>query len=287
MSILSVTELIEDKGGQLTVNDNTTDTEITRKFLVLTDSTSHDPQYILATSPAFGVPVEGNTHPSNSGAYVNNRDARLMEGSASSWGIVVQYSTQLKQGQGGGPSVTRSITTRKVQEVIRFDEVTGKLIMNSANIPFDTRNLTFPRSHRVATYTRTENSFDENVADQFVDHVNSTSWKGKQKESVWCQDISAQEVFTADEAGNLIPKWTVTYVFEHNPRTWKHFPLNEGFVDKDGLPITNAEGDVYTEPWPLDANGYALTEAEVAAGTKISSGEFSVFQLANFNGLNL
>lgn len=289
MAITDVKKLYKAPSAKTTAQERTRNTDMTQYWQVITDAV-HDENYILTNAPLFGAPGDDDRHESNFKAFVVDREATLLEGSTLVWEMTVRYSTELVAGQGSGPPVVRSITTRKIQEVMRFDAETNQLIQNTAGIPYEPNNLKVPRSHRVATYTRTEHSFNEDLADQYIDRVNATAWKGKQPETVLCQDITAQEEFEADEAGNLISKWIVTYVFEHNPRSWRFRPLSEGWrqLDEGVLkPIVGPHGATLIEPWPLDKDGKALTAAEVREGSKISVGDYALYHKANFNDLGL
>lgn len=296
MSITKVTEIVEDKDASETQDQAAAGitTEINRHYVIETNDASHNQPYILNIAPQFGVPRQGDVHPQNSQAYVLKRDPRLMDGSKTTWGMTVGYSTDFNRqtGTGAGPPTQRTVSTRKIDVVITRDVLTDELMQTSAGERFSPADLVFQRTHRVVTYTRNESSFNENVADLYVNRVNNTPWKGKASKTVLCQDISATETFVQQDQ-TLVPFWKVTYHFEHNPDDWKHRPLDAGFFEKPGLGgglgntrIEDGNGLRYTEPWPLDGNGKALTQAQVTAGNAFIR-EYDVYQLANFNNLGL
>lgn len=290
MSITSVTKLVENAAAQETQDAEDTRDQFTDYYLVQTDDSTHSQAYITANA---AVPVRGEPHPERPNAWVADRDLERAVGSARHWIFAIRYSSDLRRFDGSsfGPPVTRSITTRKVPWVLRTDRITGTPIANSAGVPFSAESSTIQRSLRVATYRRREFSFDENAADQFVDHVNSTVFKGKGTKTVFCEDISAEENPIIDaQNGIIIPNWDVTYVFVHDPLGWLHRPLDEGFQQLndagDDLEDIYIDDIKVAEPWPLDGSGKAVTQADLQTGNIVVL-SFNKYPTVDFNALNL
>lgn len=171
--------------------------------------------------------VNKNANPSeyDLSSFVQSLDIKEEASDGKQWRATIQYGPFDWTGQGGysGSGAEDSVqspfaippqvrwSSAKYEQFCNFDNQ-GKKICNTAGDPFDP-TLKRDDSRPVLTVVQNQEFFDIGSVQQYKDAVNSDVFLGFVPNTVKCQDITAERMYSADWGYY----WQVTYVFEIRP----------------------------------------------------------------------
>ena len=259
MAILSVRE-IAGKGGGI---GPSSERNYERRFRVVTDSRLTGVRDVLS---AAGLPVKGDIYATadelDSGARCKSRDAAQDDDNPAVWVVTCHYDTTTEE-QDEEPTQRRTRYrwgTAQFQRVA-WKDIDGKAIVNSAGQYFDPP-IEVDDSRPTLTVTRIERTYNQALAIQYQDAVNSDSFLGFAPGQVKVASIEAE-----DFEENGVIYWTVKYEFHFRREGWIKEPLDQGRYEKWGnflVPIKERDEDgneldtYVSDPVPLDGQGKRL-----------------------------
>jgi hypothetical protein len=258
---MAATVKTEDYAARTATNDMGKRT-YQRAWIVLTTSRNDD---AYTVGSASGLPVIGNTHPSDANAYCQSLQVQPISGWRV-WRVTASYSTerQLNTSPTSDPAVI-TWNTEQFQRVAVFDN-DGDLIVNSAGDPFDPP-LMMDDSRRVVTIQKNLAVVPTWILD-YQDAVNSDAFTvdgvsigiGKAK----MQNVSVGPV----ERRSSTAFRTVNFTIHLQRDGWALQPLDAGFrefVTTDSVPnpelkniLNRGDQQPVAAPVPLDGSGKAL-----------------------------
>ena len=158
-------------------------------------------------------------------------------------------------------------------------------VANSAGEEFDP-GLEIDMSRLTLTIVRNQAKFDHEKMQGFFGKLNSDTFFNFASGMVRCKSITAQNSY---EKGKEF--WRATYSFVIRD-DWDYQILDAGYWDLSGAGAKKKEiqlenGRPTPVPFPLDGNGIALTDAQVAARTNFKYRRFRVFTYRSFSQLRL
>ena len=283
MAILSSKELWEDRESTGDWQYNRTHTRSWRVetndrdddgFVVFVDGTDATPD---------PLPVVYEPHPTDPQSFAKSATCRPDSGSAGkTWIVTVTYDNkvELDQGGDGAPETDPTLRAPKVSwSGAKFSKRVnkdrdGNAVLNSARQPFDPppeRDM----SRRVLTITRIEADYDDSVAEDYEDAVNSDTFYGRAPGKAKMDSITAHRHYE-----NGTKYWEVTYVIHFSKDGWQ----------LEGLDIGNKYMDADGAIWPTDGNVKKLLDGE---GGLLADDEdavylpFDVYPEMAFASLNL
>ncbi|MFO0960850.1 MAG: hypothetical protein U0800_26000 [Isosphaeraceae bacterium] len=167
------------------------------------------------------------------------------------------------------------------ERIVDEDVESGEAIVNSAGDPFDPP-VTADDSRMILTFTRNEQDYDANLADEVRDTLNAGGWRRFGEGTVKAKAPKATRLFHP-----LIGwYWRVTYTFHVNRDGWDRKILDAGMrqkasgggqsviLSKDKMPVST--------PVPLDGSGHPLPD-----GSDPEWLTFRVYRRIDFSIFNL
>lgn len=279
----------------------------TRCFRVITDSVVYDS---LAVMSITGVPRLFDQYVTtlvvDLGARCHSVSARQTD-EPRIWEVDAQYSTspsdigekQKEDNKGAdGKTPTQKPAeisygseryTKVIKRATRIGD-TGDIpnapIASSAGEEFDPP-IEIDDTRPTLTITRNEAAFDSSMPSQYCDKLNSDPFFGFAAGQVKCMSITAVTQHDQDQ-----DFWKVTYLFHVRPVDpgWNVKILDAGFWEinqaTNKRTLIRARNRPVPAPWPLDAQGHALSEAAVQADS-VFFREYRVYNKTAFAPLAL
>ncbi len=286
MAVTSVEELKMPRRG--TANGQW-QRSYTRTYRVQTDSARTGPLEVrLALPVTIGSLYSTGTGPGtefDNGAFCNEITIECETEDGISWLATIGYGPWDPNAHPQNPlnEIPKiSWQTQKFKRPVDVD-INGDIVANSAGDPFDP-TVEVDDNREILVITRNESQFDESLADQYRDTINSAPFFGFDALCVKCANITGNRVQHAD----LGYYWEVTYEFEINRDSWVSVVQDQGLRALDPsddtkiMNITDEEGKDITSPMPLDGAGQPLPIGDPPVGL-----EFHVLTELDFSDLNL
>lgn len=254
----------------------------TRVFWVETTSDNDGP---YAVGSATGLPIIGDVHPEDAGAWCTDLDVQNTS-PWKGWTVTASYSTEreLSTTPTSDPAVI-TWSSEQFQRVAAFDK-NGNAIVNSAGDPFDPPNM-MDDSRRVVSVTKNLTVVPTWIL-TYQDAVNSDSF------SVDGVTIAAglakmQSVTVGEEQSrNGTSFRTVTFLMHLQKAGWLLEPLDAGFREVASGSLVNilnpGDDERPSAPVPLDGAGAALANPSTANCVFLS---FGVYTTLAFSSLPL
>ena len=261
----------------------------TRAWVVITDDVNDGPKTVREALPvALGMSYYVSETEKDLGAFVNNirvdEDSRAEDGYQ--WIATVEYGPYqpLEHPQSPLDEQPRISWSWAQFERIAERDVDDEAIVNAANDAYDPPPMR-DDSRPVLQLVRNEANFDQTLADQYRDKVNSTSFFGADPGVVKVQNISANRVLHPD----IGYYWEVSYEFHFKSEGWHFFILEQGMnkiVYDPGIigdvgakeKMKDRKGSELSAPALLDDLGQQLA----TGGTPVFS-EWIVYEEVDFS----
>lgn len=266
--------------------------EYTRTYHAVTDSATTDETIILQSSY---VPQMFETDPNNYDARVISREA-VRTNSPTLWSVEVTYSTAAPTAQDGdtngsplGAPVEWESSFEPIQVVMDYDVNDNPVRLSNGLRPNPPLMVTrYMPVHRATLAVLT---YPTSWMNTKAGRVNSDDYLGCAPGTLMCRIPSVKQRYSLS-----LKYYVVTVEFMYDPRGWQPRLLNQGYLGFTGLVvdgqyetdhITDAKGQEVTEPWPLDADGFALSGNDVQAGTGYTFTNVTAYESASFSGMGL
>lgn len=293
MAVLSV-ELTNMEGAEALDGEVTYQSE----YQVRCSSINDDSKIVLA---AAGLPARGATYALGSSTdtrvQARRRQAKLITRGAHEfvWNVHVEYSNKAlagepnEDGKGGDPNNPLNNPVRYSGSFVTlqlglFKDLDGKNFQNSAGDPFEPA-IEGTAYHPVLVAERNESTMGFGQAMQYVNKVNSDSFKGAGPRTILCRQISFTPQSYTNSSGTPVTYYSYRYEFEFNEDGWIPLELADmGFSElKNGkkTPIMRQGMEVNTMQF-LKPNGQAAGQNEPPNFLK-----FRVYRETSFSGLGL
>lgn len=247
-----------------------------------------------ATDGATTVPEMWSLHPEQPTLYVRNKRVEVI--GPFHFRVHVFYTT--REFSPAGDSQVQPFTSPLEQpwevdwgfitanEPIDRD-IRNWPIHNSAGETFDPPIMR-EFSDLMLTIRRNESIFNYIRAADYKDAVNSDLFYGFAPGLVRCINYAGRRAMTADTF-----YWQVTYQFQIRVDNWLRRIMDEGYKALDSLDtskgvvaIRDGDNNIVSQPWPLDGQGFALTQTQIDAGIAFWL-EFEIYPLKPFRVLGL
>lgn len=274
---MSVTDVLDitDPQVKAAIDENGIKTT-TRLYKVFTDDKYDGAFTVMADSR---VPKRGNGYD-----FGNDADANLKVNGVRperfedffTWLVYVDYSTAATSDNPTGDPPKIVFRSRKYTKPAIISR-NGNAILNSAGFLFDPPPDK-PESHMVVEINFASADLDPFDAEAYIDSVNSDVWFGKDPNTWYMEDITAEP----QNFGGL-DYYQFTLIAEYDKNTWTKKILDRGFMEKVGgnvRQILDARGQPVSEPQLLDGNGVKL-----APGNPAFFRDFDILDELPFNAL--
>lgn len=167
-------------------------------------------------------------------------------------------------------------------------DIHDRPILNSVGESYDPAIMR-PVRDRLLTIRRNEGNFNYLQADDYENALNADTFYGFAPGIVRCIKYSGRRAFTG-----VMFYWQVTYAFQMRRDGWLRRILDQGYRTKvlaagGAVTVEAIEDDVgnkVSQPWPLNGEGYKLSQAAIDAGTAFWR-EHEIFRLLPFSVLAL
>lgn len=270
-------------------SDGFTSAEYTRTYQAVTDTATTDETVILQSSY---VPQMFDTDPNNVDARVIGREAYRTE-SPTIWVVEVTYSTNAPTAQDGdtngsplGVPVEWESSFEPIQVVMDYDVNDDPVRLSNGLRPNPPLMVTrYMPVHR-ATVARL--TYPSDWLNTKAGRVNSDNYLNCAAGTLMCRIPSVKPKYAAS-----LKYYIVVVEFMFDPRGWQPRLLNAGYMEFDDDPglrlqhIKDSDGQDVTEPWPLDADGKALSQSAVNAGTGYTFTDVTAYESAAFATMGL
>lgn len=223
----------------------------------------------LASAPTLtgGVPMRGSTLPGAAGVPCVRRAWKFADGTRTLIIATLEYDSTVSAVENPLDAPTQvSNTTEQTEEEYFADETTPTPVraIHTNNLPF-TELPTRQRAIRVfdvvknVPHTMTDATFAA-LVNKVNDATLTIDGRVCPAETVWCAaaDLSAIQTM------NGVQYRTLRSTLKFKDSTWtrrieSRSLWKKGSTPSKLIPITDADGHPINEPWPLDADGNALT----------------------------
>lgn len=270
---MAITAVDRIKGGRSSTKNRLHQRFYVQRFRVQTDSptvgqiavrSAVDPTTGLAI-PSIGDTFDNGTE-TDLGSFAETDQIEEESSDGKSWIVTINYgpydATEFSENPlDWKPKV--SYGAQKFERILEKDE-DGNPVINSAGCPFKDP-LSRDDSRPTITIVRNmpitgTGAYDEDVAGDFRDSINSVVWNGYPVKTVKCESITTSE--PQYDSNARIWYYVVTYVFSLNRDTWVKYLLDQGFAEWDATagklkPILY-DGQQITESALLDGSGSQL-----------------------------
>jgi hypothetical protein len=317
LAVTEVNEIYEGRRGSFREQElKKVVREYRRTFLVTTTSFYDEAVTIRS---AAGVPRIGDFYVNaggvlDVGAWCRSVECEQRDHDPLKWKVVCEYSSETDDpDRKEGPGQDARDQSGRGQEDKKLDnpllrppevewdgvdytrvvdqDIFGDPIVNSAGARFDPP-LEQDDSRLVLRYTRNEATFNQELAEEFVNALNSDSFLGRPPYTWLCKKFAGRR--QTEDAGVY---WQVFYEFHYNRDTWFRSVLDQGYYEKhagtDGKPknFVDRTNQPVSEPLLLDGFGRRLPFAAsttlaglvAATDTSISVSGFAL-PLPDYNG---
>lgn len=273
-------------------SDGFTSAEYTRTYHAVTDTATTDETIILQSSY---VPQMFETDPYNPDARVISRDA-FRTANATIWQVEVTYSTAAptqQQGDSNGTPLGQPVEWESSFEpiqVVMDRDVNGDPVRLSNGLR-PNPPLLVTRYMPVHRATVALPNYPSSWMTSYAGRVNSDSYLGCAAGTLMCRIPTIKP-----KDSNGIHYYLATVEFLYDPRGWQPRLLNAGYMAFTGVivnsqqelkHITDSHGQDVTEPWPLDADGYALDNDDVLAGNNFTFTSVTAYESAALASMGL
>lgn len=267
----------------------------TRVFEVWTDDPNDD---VTVAGNATGIPLLGDSHPSDAAAVVVSVVPTQDSETPYRWDVSIEYDTQPPVRDSLQPTTTSpppppppgapgpqtpadraenpldrapiwKVSFQQTTEVVTRTFANGEDILNSAGLPFDPP-ITIEVSRPLISVTWNVATLNLDKIDLLQDGVNNAEFFGRAARTLRCVGIEAGSGFE-----NGVHFWTVTVTLAYNRDTWDIRVLDAGYAvkkteDFEGngstterwVKVKDPYGNEATEPVPLDGAGQVLATDE-------------------------
>ena len=258
----------------------------TRAFVVVTNAVTDGADVVIAgISSDATLSGAKSRHPDYPNCIVDSIRAVPL-GDGLHWTVTVQYRTMT--GPRGSYTMRRGsgLTAPEPNPLARPPEIrysfmhgttilekdlNGAAVLNSANVPFDPP-VEVPVAHPVLQVTTNQATYNNPLAAQYVNSVNSDTWYGTPPDQLRIHDIGAQRMHEAYAGGTWFWQMTIEIHRFQGPETavpgtyagWQPYLLDAGLKKISSTDPTKWEvmsddsGKPFNEPVPLDGAGGQL-----------------------------
>lgn len=280
-SIISVNEIMPGRSASI---NSEWKREYKRVWRVVTDDARVGPLTAREAIPVGLADVYSTGLESDSGAYCLQVDVAAEGDDGKSWLVTASYGYYNPANRPANPllkPIEVSWSTAQFERVAELDQ-DGNPIINSAGDFYDPP-VTCDDSRPILSIKRNEATFNDTLADQYRDSINSDPFWNRSPYECKCHDIQASQSFDADFGWY----WTLNYTFEFNDDGWRRKILDSGYryQNTGGTLVLNAvdgKGTPVSTPILLDGSGKKLAD-----GADPIFNETKVYKERSFSGLNL
>ena len=287
--VINVAEQADSRDSSWTLGDGCS---YTRKFLV---RTSKPATPLLAIFKAPGVKAYA-AHPEDLFSRATNFEVKPSGKAVLLWTVTIKYTPmkferqEMEFDQQPTPSLPATVWTggASMTEAVMSKDVTGKVVANSAGVPFKDATRRVPSPALSATGSFATLAAAQTAIMAITGKTNSVTWAGGTAGEWLCE--AAKWSWKSESVGNFEFRYVeVNFEFSFMDGTHDLLLLDIGFMEKDPVsgklkPINGEDQKPVKEPVALDGAGKAAAPGVPAVVVNAGKG-FQAYARTDFKAV--